>query len=62
MSMPISGAVSGMSRITMVATAIGNTIFSVLETGRSCSILISRSFLVVSRRMSGGCIIGMSAM
>ena len=45
----------------MMATAIGNTIFSVLETCRSCSILTSRSFLVVSRRMIGGWISGMSA-
>ena len=37
-------AVSGISRMTTVATAIGKMIFSVLETGRSCSILISRSF------------------
>ena len=62
MSMPISGAVSGMSRMTTVATAIGKMIFSVLETGRSCSILISRSFRVVSRRMIGGWMSGMSAM
>ena len=34
MSMPISGAVSGMSRMTTVATAIGKLIFSVLGSGQ----------------------------
>jgi hypothetical protein len=38
----------------ITAMMIGKRIFSVLETGRSCDILISRSFLVVSRRMMGG--------
>ena len=61
-SMPISGAVSGSSRMTNTATAIGNTIFSVLETTRSCSILTSRSLGVVIIRMSGGWMSGISAM
>ena len=37
-----------------MVTAIGKMIFSRLVTGRSCSITISRSFLVVSARIIGG--------
>ena len=60
--MPISGAVSGISRMTMMDTATGKMIFSSLETARGCSILILRSLSVVSSRMMGGWIIGISAM
>ena len=47
------GAVEGMSRMTKVATRMGNTTFSTLDTGRACSIFTFRSFSVVSARMRG---------
>ena len=53
-NMPISGATSGISSTQITVTIIGKMIFSVLLTLRSCSILTSRSFLVVSKRMIGG--------
>ena len=45
-----------------MVTAIGKMIFSRLDTGRSCSMTMERSFLVVSARMMGGWITGTSAM
>ena len=62
MRQPSSGATDGSSRMTKMVTMMGNRIFCVLETGRSCSILILRSSSVVSRRISGGWMSGMSAM
>ena len=54
----IGGAVVGSSKHTMIVTMIGNRILSNLDTGRSCSILILRSFSVVNNFMIGGWIIG----
>ena len=59
---PTSGAAEGSSRLTIMVTAMGKMIFSFLETGRSCSITMERSFLVVRARMMGGWITGTSAM
>ncbi len=59
---PISGAVDGRSRMTKMVTMIGKRIFSVLETGRDCTILILRSASEVMSFMIGGWIIGISAM
>ena len=50
-----------MSEITMVQM-MGNSIFSVLDTGRSCFITICRSAFVVSAFIMGGGITGTSAM
>ena len=44
-----------------VATIIGNNIFSLFETGLSCSILIALSFLVVNNFIIGGWITGTRA-
>ena len=62
MRQPMSGAVEGRSRMTKVATTMGKMIFSFFETSRVCSILTLRICSVVRSFMSGGCIIGMSAM
>ena len=59
---PTRGAVVGRIRQTTMVTMMGNRIFSSLDTGRSCSILIFRSFSVVSRRIIGGWMIGTRAM
>ena len=61
MSIPTSGAALGSSSTTTTVTKIGNRIFSVLETVRSCVMTTERSFLVVSARMIGGWMIGTSA-
>ena len=61
-SMPTRGAVVGRIRHTTTVTMMGKRIFSSLETGRSCSILIFRSFSVVSSFMMGGWIMGTRAM
>ena len=53
-SIPTNGAVLGSKRHTTTVTTIGNKILSSLETGRSCSILISLSFFVVRSLMIGG--------
>ena len=47
--------------MTKVATTTGKMIFSALETSRVCSILTTRIFSVVIIFMSGGWIIGISA-
>ena len=57
-SIPTSGAVVGKIRTTTTVIIIGNKIFSNLETGLNCSILILRSFSVVSNFIIGGWIIG----
>ena len=62
MSIPINGAALGSSSTQMAVTKMGKRIFSVLETGRNCSITTLRSFLVVRARMMGGWIIGTRAM
>ena len=61
-SIPISGAAVGKSPITIIIATIGNTIFSVFETGLNCSIFIALSSLVVKALIIGGCITGTSAM
>ena len=61
-SIPTSGVADGSSRAQIISTESGKTIFSIWRTGRSCFISISRSALVVSRRMIGGWIMGTSAM
>ena len=61
MRKPMSGAASGRRRHTTITTMIGKMIFSSLDTGRSCVILMERSFFVVKSFISGGCIIGISA-
>ena len=61
-SIPTKGAVEGRIRHTMVVTMIGNRIFSSLDTGLSCSILIFRSSSVVRSFMIGGWMIGTRAM
>ena len=61
-SIPTRGAVEGRIRHTTIVTMMGNRIFSSLETGRSCSILILRSLSVVSNFMIGGWIMGTRAM
>ena len=62
MSMPTRGAASGSSSDTITVTAMGKTIRSVFETGRSWSMTTMRIFFVVSSRMMGGWMIGTSAM
>ncbi len=53
-SMPTRDAAEGTSSAVKIVTTIGNMIFSVFETGRSCCISILRSFLVVRSFMIGG--------
>jgi len=53
-SMPISGATDGSNSTQKTVTMIGKQIFSSLETSRIWSITTSRSFFVVSARISGG--------
>ncbi len=53
-NIPSSGAASGRNKTTAISTTSGKTIFSFLLTGRSCDILIARSFFDVSARMMGG--------
>ena len=53
-SIPTNGAVVGKIITTTIVTTIGNKIFSNCETCLSCSILISRSFLVVNNFIIGG--------
>ena len=60
-SIPINGAAEGSNRETKMVTTMGNTIFSALETGRSCFMTIRRSALVVSAFMMGGWITGTRA-
>ena len=59
-SIPTRGAVVGRIIQTTIVTIIGNRIFSSFVTGRSCSILILRSFSVVRSFMIGGWMIGTS--
>ena len=61
-SMEISGAAEGSSSDTKIVTMIGKHTRSTLETGRSCSMTMERSFLVVSSFMIGGWMTGTSAM
>ena len=57
-SMPTRGAVEGRIRQTTTVMIMGKRIFSSFDTGRSCSILIFRSFSVVRSFMTGGWIMG----
>ena len=61
-SIPTRGAVVGRIRHTTMVTITGNRILSSLDTGRSCPILIFRSFSVVNSFMIGGWIMGTSDM
>ncbi len=60
-SAPIKGAASGSRKAQSSRSTSGKRIFSRLETGRSCVILILRSACVVSSFIMGGWIIGTSA-
>ena len=51
---PTSVAASGSSRDTTMVTMIGKMTISVWDTGRSCGMRMTRSFLVVSAFMMGG--------
>ena len=53
-SIPTSGAVVGRIIQTTIVTITGKRIFSSLDTGRSCSILIFLSSSVVKSFMIGG--------
>ena len=53
-NIPSSGIDDGRIIPTTPVTIIGNKIFSLLETGRSCSITIILSFLVVKAFIIGG--------
>ena len=53
-NIPTNGAHEGISNTTTNVTKIGKIILSVLETSLNCSILIRRSFLVVSILIIGG--------
>ena len=57
-NIPTSGAVVGRIKHTTTVMIIGNKIFSSLDTGRSCSILIFLSSSVVKSFIIGGWIIG----
>ena len=59
---PMSGAADGNRKDTNAVTTMGKTIFSCLDTFRSCFMTISRSFRVVRARMMGGWMTGTSAM
>ncbi|MBA7587250.1 hypothetical protein ES708_29272 [subsurface metagenome] len=61
-NMPMRGADLGTSRIIITAAIKGNRIFSVLDTSLSWGFMyIARSFWVVSNFITGGWIIGTSA-
>ncbi|MBA7697747.1 hypothetical protein ES703_106415 [subsurface metagenome] len=61
-NIPIRGAARGTIKMIITDVIIGNIIFSVDETSRSCGFMyIARSFSVVSRFIIGGWIIGTSA-
>ena len=53
-SIPTSGAVVGRINTTTIVTIIGKRIFSSLDTGLNCSILIFLSFSVVNNFIIGG--------
>jgi len=57
-SIPTRGAVVGRIVQTTIVTMIGKRILSNFDTGRSCSILILRSFSVVRSFMIGGWVVG----
>ena len=57
-NIPTNGAVVGSIMQTTIVTMMGNSIFSNLDTGRSCAILIFLSFSVVKSFIIGGWIIG----
>ncbi len=59
---PTSGAAEGSMKDTKIVTTMGNRIFSVFETGRSCFIFILRSSEVVRAFMMGGWMTGTRAM
>jgi len=61
-SEPMSGVADGSRMAQVVRTRIGKMIFSSLETGLSCCILINLSSLVVRARMIGGWMMGTKAM
>jgi hypothetical protein len=59
-SIPTRGAVVGRIRHTTIVTTMGKRIFSSLDTGRSCPILIFLSSSVVNSFIMGGWIMGTS--
>ena len=59
---PIREHAEGRSRAHTEMTSSGKMIFSSLETGRSCCILIFLSFSVVRSLMMGGWMMGTRAM
>ena len=61
-SMPTRVAASGSSSDTMIVTAMGKMIVSVLETWRSWPMRMVRSLWVVSAFMMGGWMTGTKAM
>ena len=62
MSIPTSGTDAGRTRPQATVETIGKRMRSVLVTGRSCSILIPRSFFVVRSLITGGWMSGTSDM
>ena len=52
----------GHGRATISVEMTGNSMTVVLETGLACFMSMARSFFVVSRRMTGGWMIGTSDM
>ena len=61
-SMPTSGAHAGTTSEASTAVAMGNTITAACDTGLACGMSIQRSCSVVSSRITGGWMIGTSAM
>ena len=61
-SAPMRGVALGSRSAQTMRTEIGNMIFSVLETGLSCCILIFLSASEVSAFMMGGWMTGTRAM
>ncbi|OAV72094.1 hypothetical protein Barb6_01271 [Bacteroidales bacterium Barb6] len=61
-SIPSRGRPEGTRKQVSSKPTIGKMIFSVEETTLAGFMRMTRSFLVVSRRMKGGCMIGTNAM
>ena len=61
-SMPSRGIPEGTTKQVRIMPTMGKMIFSFCDTARAGFILMSRSFFVVNRRISGGCITGTRAM
>ena len=61
-NIPNSGNPDGTMNVVRSKPMIGKRIFSVCDTVRAGFILMTRSFLVVSKRINGGWITGTNAM